>query len=143
MAILVAVLALVALLGVGIGVYLDTIVADVSRGNVCASDRDECFVDERGRAVSYDGVNDEVVVSVGTETVTLSAPVNFEDPPRPGAPVVLQRWEGREVAWMIDLETGKRHGTSSFRGEAAKGLVICLVVLAVVCGTSYTWLRGY
>ena len=73
-AILAGAVGLLALLCVGIVTSLDTIVADVSRDNICTADRNECFVDERGTAVSYDEESDEVVVSTGSETVTLGAP---------------------------------------------------------------------
>ena len=142
-AILAAVLALLALLCVGVVTAVDTIVADVSRDNLCTADRDECFVDEPGTVVSYDEKDDEVVVSTAGETVALSAPNGFDDPPVRGTRVVLQRWEGGEVAWMIDLDSGKRHGTSGFRGNAGNALLACLVTLVIVSGVTFNWLRGY
>jgi hypothetical protein len=141
--ILIGVLALVTALCMGIVTSCDTLVANVSRDNVCTTHRAECFVDERATMVSYDVDTDEVIVDAGGETVTLSAPTDLNDPPAPGTPVVLQRWEGGDVSWMIDLESGRRHGTSAFRSEAVGGLIICLIILFAVCARTFTWLRGY
>lgn len=136
--------ALVALGLWGVGDAFLWLFVDVGRSNVCAwGGEEECFTNERGLVESVDGT--EMQVRLGenlSRTERLVASDRWDDPPAPGALVVLQRWEDDEIAYVYDPRTGDREQTNGAPDRAGRfvGGLILLGIALLIARAIVLWL---
>jgi len=86
---------------------------DIARSNLCETENStNCFQNEPGVVESVDGSSEFVVTSLGGGLETVG-PYNgsWDNTPAPDTRVVLERWEGNEIAYVYVPESGSRYKT--------------------------------
>lgn len=96
-----------------VGVYESFLFVSLDRSNLCETrEASRCFEREPGVVNGGNGSSEMNVTSRSGEPERVVAYAGWNETPPPGTEVVLERWEGDEVAYVYVPGNGSRYKTN-------------------------------